>query len=627
MNQQLQGISRRELLKRGLLSGSAVVLGSNALAPTIARAGEEFPISPLILEPFIDPLPIPTDLLPSNPATWTTPTGAPLPVDPNHNGEGPHQIWTPPSAYYRIPILFRPHRFTSSLVQGPQGPVHLPDSWMSLFGGTFPGPLIRAWYGQPALVRFENLLDKNDHPQGRWGDFGVPSTLTHLHNAHTACESDGNPFDTHGHGFDSWHIQGNGKWYCDNLYLNSAPDNDERENQSFLWFHDHRMDETGSNVAKGLVGLYYLHDRLDANDETRGFRLPSGQYDIPLALYDCLLDDGVARHRGINTEVGQHFGVLQDGEAHPENWGQLFYAHYENSGFVGDVFTVNGKVMPYLPVKRRKYRLRFLDCSVARWYELKLMAGTPQLAPGVQGQWVLQGGQQVMRFIHIAGDGGLVPAPFVRDSFQIAPAKRREMIVDFSRYQDGTPTTAGDAIYLTNILQMTEGRKPEGPQVPGVPLLKFIIDGNQPAVDYSVIPRKLRPLPPLPPRSVLNSLPRREWRMDRSGGHWTINGEPFDHHKSYADIPRGSAEVWIISNGGGGWVHPVHIHQEEHQVLSRDGRRPAPEDYCKEDVVALAEGEEVHIYRKFRTFTGPYVAHCHNLAHEDHAMMFGWTII
>jgi FtsP/CotA-like multicopper oxidase with cupredoxin domain len=23
---------------------------------------------------------------------------------------------------------------------------------------------------------------------------------------------------------------------------------------------------------------------------------------------------------------------------------------------------------------------------------------------------------------------------------------------------------------------------------------------------------------------------------------------------------------------------------------------------------------------------GPDVAHCHNLAHEDHAMMFGWEI-
>ena len=27
------------------------------------------------------------------------------------------------------------------------------------------------------------------------------------------------------------------------------------------------------------------------------------------------------------------------------------------------------------------------------------------------------------------------------------------------------------------------------------------------------------------------------------------------------------------------------------------------------------------------TFLGNYVAHCHNLAHEDHNMMFGWSIV
>ena len=33
------------------------------------------------------------------------------------------------------------------------------------------------------------------------------------------------------------------------------------------------------------------------------------------------------------------------------------------------------------------------------------------------------------------------------------------------------------------------------------------------------------------------------------------------------------------------------------------------------------------ISRRFRTFVGAYVAHCHNLAHEDHNMMFGWEIV
>jgi FtsP/CotA-like multicopper oxidase with cupredoxin domain len=47
----------------------------------------------------------------------------------------------------------------------------------------------------------------------------------------------------------------------------------------------------------------------------------------------------------------------------------------------------------------------------------------------------------------------------------------------------------------------------------------------------------------------------------------------------------------------------------------------------REDLVALDPGESVLVYRGFRTFVGPYVAHCHNLMHEDHAMMFGWSIV
>ena len=52
-----------------------------------------------------------------------------------------------------------------------------------------------------------------------------------------------------------------------------------------------------------------------------------------------------------------------------------------------------------------------------------------------------------------------------------------------------------------------------------------------------------------------------------------------------------------------------------------------PDDISREDLVALDPSESVIIYRGFRDFVGPYVAHCHNLAHEDHAMMFGWTIV
>ena len=63
------------------------------------------------------------------------------------------------------------------------------------FNGQFPGPMINAEYGKPALVRFVNKLGTSNEKGLDRQDFGAPdySFLTHLHNAHTAPESDGNP--------------------------------------------------------------------------------------------------------------------------------------------------------------------------------------------------------------------------------------------------------------------------------------------------------------------------------------------------------------------------------------------------------------------------------------------------
>ena len=95
-----------------------------------------------------------------------------------------------------------------------------------------------------------------------------------------------------------------------------------------------------------------------------------------------------------------------------------------------------------------------------------------------------------------------------------------------------------------------------------------------------------------------------------------------------AIVVLGRPEVWTNKNGGGGWVHPMHMHMEEHTVLSRVGSTllAHPDDTGKEDVTNLEPSESVTFYRNFRTFTGRYVAHCHNLAHEDHNMMCGFTI-
>ena len=352
-------LTRRDMLK--LSAGGAGMFALTASGLEIPRASsdggsvyvEAFPTSPLILNPFKDPLPIPNALAPipkSVVDTWASPPGqtkqdslAPAASSYYANRYGPmpgtHQLWpsTDPLVY-QIKLQVGTHDFTTSKVlpidssgkpvkpQGvslnADGSALLPKSTIYGFNGTFPGPMINAEYGKPTLVRFENHLDENPLNLPRQ-DFGAPNYafLTHLHNGHTACESDGQPhysyhrFTTFGDSKRADDIINKDLHYraafeptewLDNLYLNYPAGGDDKEKQSFLWFHDHTHGHTGANVYKGMVGLFPIYDpeqQKDMGDETKGYRLPGVRrnnpdgsfdvdYDIPLALYDCRLDDG-----------------------------------------------------------------------------------------------------------------------------------------------------------------------------------------------------------------------------------------------------------------------------------------------------------------------------------------------
>ena len=275
-------LRRRTFLKLGATGGAlwvATVAGS-AVVPDLRRRGlfskdglfdaasiafadsiyiEAFPTSPLILSPFTDLLPIPKALAPI-PATeyagWSSPPGPGL-GQQNSIGNERHQLWSsgigsPDPLVYRIKLEVNTHTFTSSQVLPinslgqptqsfdasgntyPAGTVRtLPPSTIYGFNGvepggrergaTFPGPMINARYGHPVLVRFENHLDENLQDLDRQ-DFGSPdcSFLTHLHNAHTAPESDGNPHYSMTRGpRDKGYKPG--QW-VDNLYLNWPAD-------------------------------------------------------------------------------------------------------------------------------------------------------------------------------------------------------------------------------------------------------------------------------------------------------------------------------------------------------------------------------------------------------------------
>jgi spore coat protein A, manganese oxidase len=71
--------------------------------------------------------------------------------------------------------------------------------------------------------------------------------------------------------------------------------------------------------------------------------------------------------------------------------------------------------------------------------------------------------------------------------------------------------------------------------------------------------------------------------------------------------------------------HPVHIHLNPFQVLSRGINGPGQFDAGWKDTVDLRPSEEVAIAIRFDGYPGKYVFHCHNLEHEDMAMMANFT--
>ena len=87
---------------------------------------------------------------------------------------------------------------------------------------------------------------------------------------------------------------------------------------------------------------------------------------------------------------------------------------------------------------------------------------------------------------------------------------------------------------------------------------------------------------------------------------------------------RDTPEIWRVVNKSGGWWHPLHIHHDFFRVLRRNRRTPPLNELdgmAKRETFLLGPGDELDIYIKCQDLPGPVVFHCHNLEHEDMAMM------
>ena len=143
----------------------------------------------------------------------------------------------------------------------------------------------------------------------------------------------------------------------------------------------------------------------------------------------------------------------------------------------------------------------------------------------------------------------------------------------------------------------------------------------------------------------------RLFRFERGKGAWMVNKRFYDPTISNACPIVDEAEEWILENGGGGWWHPIHIHLESHQIVryEKDFAADAVVDRADppaqpalgtttdvtaqmdptevagfHDTQLLGPNTRVRIRMRHRTWSGPFVFHCHNLEHEDMRMMFNF---
>ncbi|MGJ9418106.1 multicopper oxidase family protein [Massilia sp. CMS3.1] len=542
--------------RRVLLKGSAVAGGLGAAYGLFRpNPGAAQTTTIPYLAPFVDPLPIARVKTPS----VLTPAPGERAV-PGEAGRDPHQRWAEflPKLTYELRVKAFRHKYHA----------HLPEETCWGYDGQIPGPTFVVNAGSPIVVRVHNEL-----PPDHIG-YGTPEISTHLHSGHVGPASDGFA--------DSWYSRtkcGSSLAYpgafFDHHFPNFPPGQNPNATTNTLWYHDHREDYTAPNVYRGLAGFYIAFDPLDTGNEMTGLRLPSGvgKYDIPLLLQDKKFDSS----------------------------GRIVYGQFDQEGFLGNHFLVNGKVQPYFKVEARKYRFRMLNASMARYFEM----------------WIADESNSYKDFHFIASDGNLLERPLKLKKILLGMAERADIIVDFSSYPPGTK------LYLVNRMAQDDPRKPDDDRLsPGIRMLRFDVVART-APDNSVIPAFLRPLPPIDRSRVAR---RRLFEFGRKNGQWTINDRFFNPDRVDAAPRLGVPEIWRFETSGG-WAHPVHVHLDDFRILSIDGKAPPPEWRGRKDTVSMLQGQEIEILIEFRDFTGKYMMHCHHHMHEDHAMMIRFDVV
>jgi spore coat protein A len=438
---------------------------------------------------------------------------------------------------------------------------------------------------------------------------GEPAPIvTHLHGGENHPQYDGTPLQ--------WYL-GNGEHgphYITNTFTYF---NEQRA--SMVWYHDHAVGNTRTNVYAGLAGAYLIRDAQDTGEADNPLRLPAGPYEIPLVLQD----------KTFNADGSMFYPDAGVTAYHP-NWVPEFF---------GDVAVVNAKIWPFVDVEPRRYRLRIVNGSQSRFYNL---------------QFANEHSGRALPFTQIGTEGGFLRAPVPMTALLIAPGERADLIVDFAGQRNASFIVTNNA----------RAPYPMGGRAGLAQLIKFRVSKALSGSDRTTPAASLQlpPLARLAEASVTRIQHLSETLDPVTGAPITLNVEDAPYLEESTGLPgvttrpaSGDVEDWLLVNTTAD-THPIHLHLVTFEVIDR---RPfgaydpktqaityagpsvpaAPNENGRKDTVQAHPGQVTRIRARFElpdegTIELPdgvdnpqYVWHCHILEHEENDMMRAFEVV
>ncbi len=393
------------------------------------------------------------------------------------------------------------------------------------------GPTVRARRGERVKFAISNALPE--------------ATSVHWHGMHLPAKFDGGPHQMIAPGAvwtPSWTVQ---------------------QQAATLWYHPHPHGATEKHVHRGLSGFFLIDD--DAAD---ALSLPKeyGVDDIPLVIQDRRFTADGAVDESDPTDVG----------------------------LLGDTIVTNGIAGAHLRVTTERVRLRVLNGSSGRLYNLALADG---------------------RAFHLIGtDGGLLPKAVALDQLQLSPGERAEIVIAL---RPGENTTLR-SLPITDRAGIDRAAE-------------FGFDDTFDILALQAA-ETLRPSPSLPESLIpMTALAAATTPATRSFDlQWfMINNQRMDMNRIDMTIPVDTTEVWSVRNKDN-WPHNFHVHDVQFQILTVDGKAPPPALSGWKDTVYTSSGSTYTLAMRFADHTDPtypYMFHCHLLHHEDQGMMGQFLVL